>query len=189
MRKPIASNRNPDRRGIRSGAHPVPPRRSPGFTLLELVVVLSILTVLTAVVVPVFGDALSAMKRRGARGDLIALVYYAQELAIRESRELRLYLDTREHTYWLEGWVDGHGDEKSFAPITGRDSGTHHLPPQLKFAHVHARTDRTRRLNYVAFMPTGACDRARIHLSPVREGEPATTIETTGVLGGLDISP
>ena len=102
---------------------PAAKRGAGGFTFLELIVVLSILAVLTAIIVPVFGNSVSALKRRSARGDFVAQVYFVQELAVRESREMRLYIDTRKGAYWIEGWVEGHGDDKAFSTLSDQSQG------------------------------------------------------------------
>lgn len=164
-------------------------RGAGGFTFLELIVVISILAILTAIIVPVFGDSVSAMKRRSARGDFVALVYFVQELAVRESRELRLYIDTRQGAYWVEGWVDGHGDDKVFEALPERSQGgVRHFPEQFTVTRIQARTERGRGLHYIAFFPTGACDKASIQVSNGGRGEGRTTIATTGVLGGVEVS-
>lgn len=171
---------------------PAATRRSSreGFTFLELIVVVSILAVITAAVIPIYGASVTAMKQRGARGDFVALVYFVQELAVRESREIRLYIDDRERTYWLEGWLEGHGDDKIFAPLDDRtQGGLRHFPAPMEPDRIRARTDRARRLQYIAFYPNGACDRASLRLSSGERGEGGPTIATTGVLGGVEVSP
>ena len=177
----MSRRRERDRRGrLDSSA-------SGGFTFLELVVVLTILALLTAIIIPVFGESVSAMQRRSARGDFVALLYFTGELAVRESREMRLYLDDRNGAYWVEGWVSGHGDDKRFEPLADRSQGgVRYFPEQLAITRVRARTDRARNLHYIAFLPSGACDRASVRLSN-GEREGATTIATTGALGGVEL--
>lgn len=163
-------------------------RSGPGFTLLELIVTVSILAVLTAVIVPLYGSAVTALQRRGAQGDLVARLLYAQELAVREGREIRVYLDGRAQAYWLEGWAGGDGDDKRFEPLADPAAGgVHTLPPGMRIARLDARTDRARRMPYVACLPNGACDRVRIRLA--RGDEPGATITTTGILGGVEVTP
>ncbi len=172
------------------GKHTVIRRGSNGFTFLELIVVLSILAVLTAIIVPVFGDSVSAMKRRSARGDFVALILFVQEQAIRESRELRLYMDTRSKAYWVEGWVSGHGDEKVFEPLADRSQGgRRYFPESLAISRIQARTDRGSRTHYISFFPTGACDKASIEFSTGIRGDARTGVKTSGVLGGVEVSP
>lgn len=164
--------------------------RNGGFTFLELVVVVTILAVLTAMIVPVYGDSVSAMKRRSARGDFVALLYFVQELAVRQSREVRLYIDGREGAYWVEAWESGHGDEKEFVPVSDRAyGGVRYFPEQFEITRIRARSDRGRGIHYLSFYPNGACDRASIRVSNGGRGDGSTTITTTGVLGQIEVTP
>lgn len=159
-----------------------------GFTFIEMLVVVTVLAILTAVIVPVYGNSISAMKARSARGDFVATVLFAQELAVRESREIRVCLDEADRAYWLEGWVSGHGEDKIFEPVAdGAQSGVRHFPESIALAQLRAREDRKRDLHYIACFPNGACDRARVTLSGVGRGEGAVTIATTGTLGGMEV--
>lgn len=161
-----------------------------GFTFLELLVVLSILAVLTAMIVPVYGASVSAMQRRSLRGDLVATIRYLQELSIQQSRELRLYVDTREGTYWAEGWVAGLGDDKVFEALHDSKLGAMQtFPGSLKITRIQARKDRGNRHHYIAFYPTGACDPAKIRFGKRRGGKATFTIETTGTLGDVVVTP
>jgi len=170
-------------RGKRAGD-----RSGNGFTLLELVVVLAVLAVITAMIIPGYGASITAMQGRSARGDFVALLYFAQELAVHESREIRLYLDKNTRAYWLEGWVSGHGDAKRFAPLPDpAQGGPRYFPPKTAIVEVHARTDATLGFYYIAFFPGGGSDRAAIALSR-GEGEDPITIRTTGALGGIEVA-
>jgi prepilin-type N-terminal cleavage/methylation domain-containing protein len=159
-----------------------------GFTFIEMLVVVTVLAILMAVIVPVYGNSISAMKARSARGDFVATVLFAQELAVRESREIRVCLDEADRAYWLEGWVSGHGEDKIFEPIAdGAQSGVRHFPESIALAQLRAREDRKRDLHYIACFPNGACDRARVTLSGVGRGDGKVTIATTGTLGGMEV--
>lgn len=161
-----------------------------GFTMLELIVVVSILAIVTAVVIPVYGASVTAMKQRSARGDFVALVYFVQELAVRESREMRLYIDERERAYWIEGWESGHGDDKVFAPLKDRSQGSvRFFPESLTVDRIRARSDRSKNIHYIAFFPNGACDRASLRLTGNHRGDDGITVATTGVLGVVEVTP
>lgn len=160
-----------------------------GFTFIEMVVVITLLAILTAVIVPVYGNSISAMKARSARGDFVAVLFFAQELAVRESREIRVCLDERDGAYWLEGWTAGFGDDKVFEIVTDASrTGVRHFPDSVELSQVRARADRKRNLHYIACFPNGACDRASIRIAGEGRGEPDTTIATTGTLGGVEVT-
>ena len=165
-----------------------PDARQGGFTVIEMIVVVTVLAILTAVIVPVYGNSISAMKARSARGDFVATVLFAQELAVRESREIRVCLDQEEGAYWIEGWVSGFGEDKVFEPVgDGSQSGVRRFPDSITLTQMRAREDRKRDLHYIACFPNGACDRARITLGGVERGDGEVTIATTGTLGGIEV--
>ena len=163
-------------------------RPTAGFTFLELMVVVAILAVLTAAIIPVYGASVSAMKKRGARGDLVATVLYLQELSIRQSRELRLYIDDDNGRYWAAGWVDGLGEAKTFAPLDDRTlEGGGQLPDGLVFTRLDVRRDRSNGLHFIAFYPNGACDTAELRLGDRKGGRATATIQLSGALGGVSV--
>lgn len=165
-------------------------RRNQGFSFLELVVVMTMLAVLTAIIIPAFGASVTAMKHRSARGDFVALLYFVGELAVRESREVRLYIDDRQGTYWVEAWVSGHGDDKVFEPLDDRaHGGVRQFPAEFDITRLRARQDRGQEGRYIAFYPSGACDQASIRIANGGRGEGSTTIATTGALGQVAVTP
>lgn len=165
-------------------------RSAAGFTFIEMIVVVTLLAMLSAAVVPLYGHSVRALQARSARGDFVALLFFAQELAVRESREVRLCINDREGTYWLEAWAGGLGEEKTFEPLPdGQDGALHHFPEASHLTRVRARDDARRNVKYIACMPNGGCDRASIRISVEGREERATTIATTGVLGGVEITP
>lgn len=165
-------------------------RRIPGFTFLELLVVISILTLLSAAIIPLYGASVRAMQRRSVRGDFVATLYYLQELSIHQSRELRLLIDSRAGTYHAEGWSAGVGGASRFEPLNDRELGTiHSFPESLAVRSIKARRDRTTNQHYIGFYPDGSCDPAEVHFGPWQGGPTSFTVETTGALGEVQVSP
>ncbi len=164
-------------------------RRAGGFTFLELVVVVALLTIITAAIVPLYGASMGAMKRRAARGDLVATIQYLQELSIRQSRELRLHLDKDTGNYWATGWVAGIDEDATYMPLADTALGeTRQLPDSLQFGRVTARRDRGGSY-YITFYPNGASDAARIQLNGRKGDEKDIEIEITGALGEILVTP
>ena len=79
-------------------------RRFPdrGFTLLELIVVVTLLSLISLAVMPVYVAAMNATAVRNAQSDLMATLRFIQELAVKESREYRLYLSDKEGKDWVK---------------------------------------------------------------------------------------
>jgi len=86
--------------------HPAP-RTFSGFTLLELIVVLFILTLAAVLVAPRFTRSFSQFRLKAAARDVAALCRFARTQAITNQAVLEVVLDRRTNEYWLRGpeWV------------------------------------------------------------------------------------
>ncbi len=161
-----------------------------GFSFLELLVVVSILAVLTAAIVPLYGISVRSLQQRSVRGDFVATLYFLQELSIQQSRELRLFIDPEENTWSAHGWISGMGEDKVFAPLTVNALGEkHYFPDTLPVQRLRGQTARGQKTPYITFYPNGACDNAELRFGPTNSNRPLMTIETTGTLGGVVVSP
>ncbi len=83
------------------------PSRAAGFTLLELIVVLFILTMAVALVAPGFSRSFGQLRLKAAARDLATLCRFARTQAITHQGVLEVMLDRRTNTYWLRGpdWI------------------------------------------------------------------------------------
>ena len=83
------------------------PSRAAGFTLLELVVVLFILTMAAALVGPAFGRSFGQLRLKAAARELAALCRFARTQAITHQSVMEVVLERRTNTYWLRGpdWI------------------------------------------------------------------------------------
>lgn len=172
-----------------------PPRtQAPGdggaeaaFTLIELIVVVAMLGVLTAMVVPIYGGSMASMRIRNTQSDIVSLIEYIQERAVTDGREYRLYFDKPENLYWVMYLVGRDGEEKNFEPETREYGRERYLPEGLIVERLKAKKDRKRNANYIACYPNGACDAATIVLAEAANRRRHVTIKTTGVMGKLEV--
>lgn len=163
------------------------PRNYIGFTLLELIVVLSLIALITAAVVPVYTSSIGSLQARNARDDFSALVVFTQELAVRQSREFRVMIGRKDRAYWVEYLADTDGEEKIYEPVVEPWGAEQMLPEYMEFGRVKARQDRGAGGYYIGCYPSGGCDIAEVEVKDTRERARSFTVKTTGVAGKVEI--
>jgi len=132
---------------------------SPGFTLLEMLIVLFLLTGVTAIVMPriLVGEDLSSVGRKFI-GELRTL----QGWATTRQKPMRLYLDLNQGTYWAM-MVEGKEEKPLLDPgwTTPRT-----LPESIKFAELSVGlTKRESGRANILFYPNGRIDPVTILLT------------------------
>jgi general secretion pathway protein H len=143
-------------------------RREPaGFSLIELMVVLVVLSVLTALVVPQFGGTYSDAVLRASARKLIAVLQLAYSQAVTTGRVHRVQLDTETCRYWLEApRPDG---DRQFAPVTNVTGAAGLLDPRIRMRLEVAAAGRDRTAPILTFRPDGTATACEVHLHD-REG-------------------
>ena len=156
-----------------------------GFSLIEMIVVMTIIGLITAGVVPIFQGTLTWVRGDRASRDFVALMKYAQESAIAETTEYRFYMNYRKGTYWLMRAVIDEDGERGFERVTDGYGAERRLPEGVTIERPKARTDRKERAQFVAFYPGGACDYVTIKIK--REEGDGISIRTKGRLGQFEV--
>ncbi len=161
-----------------------------GFSLLELIIVLTILAIMSAAVVPVFQGTFASVEGDHAVRDFVATLRYVQERAITDSIEYRLYLDPENNQYYVMRYVslDEDMEKKVFERYEEGGRGTVVLPPRIKIKRPRAQKDRELDAYYVSFFPSGACDEVRLTLERERDDGGDIVIETNGGIGRLKVT-
>lgn len=77
-----------------------------GFTLVELLVTIAVITILVTVGVPMYGQFARGSAITGATSELVAAVNDARSRAVTERRSMRLekFVDTDPAGSWSNGW-------------------------------------------------------------------------------------
>lgn len=98
---PGLSNDSSNPRAFRPGGSVVmtPLKSVPGFTLIELVMVLAIIAVLSAIAVPRFGDATQRRRLEAAEKRILADIDHARELARARSAPVTMAFDSVNDVY------------------------------------------------------------------------------------------
>jgi prepilin-type N-terminal cleavage/methylation domain-containing protein len=84
-----------------------------GFTLVEIMVVIVVLTILTATIVPEFSGTIEDARLRASGLNLAAAIRFAASEAVTRSRVLRLHVNPATGDYWLEA----ENERREFRPI------------------------------------------------------------------------
>jgi prepilin-type N-terminal cleavage/methylation domain-containing protein len=158
---------------------------SRGFTLLEIIVTLCILTVLVGAVSPVFVMSLRHNRQDQAIRDFVAYLKFAQECSIAEGVEYRVYLNEEERTFWVMHYTPDKDGRLFLVEAAQPYAGMRRFPEEVEVDDVKARDDREREAVFISFYPNGACDYASVKLRYGRHGR--FKIETEGNLGVFEI--
>ena len=86
-----------------SAAVPTRDRRR-AFTLIEVLVVVVILSILTAAIAPQFSGTLDDARLRAASRSIASSLHLAHSQAVSTGKPCQLRLDLAERRYWLETW-------------------------------------------------------------------------------------
>jgi prepilin-type N-terminal cleavage/methylation domain-containing protein len=156
-----------------------------GFSLLELLVVLSIIMVIAAAVIPVFSGAYANLQRDHALRDIVAMMKYAQERAITDAIEYRVYFHEESGRFWIMRLARMDADAKVFAMLDEPWGTPQSLPAKAKFSRLSAERDRDQDARYIAFYPSGACAYATIRI--IDEDRNRIEIATKGNLSQFKV--
>jgi general secretion pathway protein H len=128
---------------------PRPRARARGVTLLELLIVLSIMAIVAAMVVPMFGGGVSTGELRGAARQVAAGLRLARSEALATRRETGVVLDLERRTFQVE-----------------RDGHEHSLPRAIELKLFTAESDLVSdRVGAIRFFPDGGSNGGRITLA------------------------
>ncbi|MBN2097659.1 MAG: prepilin-type N-terminal cleavage/methylation domain-containing protein [Candidatus Omnitrophica bacterium] len=143
--------------------------KSNGFTLIELVLVASIILILVAVTAPQFRGPFQKIQLKNTCQNLVQLMRYAQARAVAERRLCRINFDLEEMSFWLTS-ADA-AEAGKFSNIQGR------WGRRFKFAQgVSVQLELEGEANeerFITFYPDGSQEKARVQITD-RAGETFT---------------
>jgi len=134
----------------RAAAQAAPRHASAGVTLLELLVVLTIMAIAAAFVYPMFGGTgVSTTDLKSAARQVAAGLRFARSEALATRQETRLLLDLEQHTFSID-----------------RDASVHALPKLMEMKLFTAQSDLVNdRVGAIRFFPDGGSNGGRVTLA------------------------
>jgi prepilin-type N-terminal cleavage/methylation domain-containing protein len=133
-----------------------------GFTLLELILVMVIISAVLSMAAPSLRGFFSSRKAHDAAAGILSLIRYARTQAITEGRNYRLNLDPDEGAYWLTV-----NDAGGYAELD-TDLGRTFLLPEFTTMELemdeYDGKDEDAEDAYIEFYPKGHADVCTIRL-------------------------
>ncbi|MBC8001798.1 MAG: prepilin-type N-terminal cleavage/methylation domain-containing protein [Opitutaceae bacterium] len=161
-------------------------RRS-GFTLMELMVVLVLVAVVSAVTIPAMRGTMEDALLRSASRDMIGAFNIATSRAITSRQTHRIQFDSKTGGYALEKLVRSGSGESDFTPLRGIPGGVGKIDPRIAVEFLKPKDDPQGGVdsdarpapvdaptpvlveNVISFYPDGTADACEVHLED-REG-------------------
>ena len=160
-------------------------RHRAGFTHVELMIVMTLLAIMALGVVPVFRGSLANARADHAARDLFAEIKAAQESAVSEGVEYRVYFDLKQNSYWPARPGITKEGERGFLPVDVPGGEAIRAPDRLVIDDVKGRRGESRNSVYLAFYPTGVGDVGRIKLYDGADRRRRFVIETNGTRASI----
>lgn len=139
-----------------------------GFTLLELLVVVLIISVTLGLTTPIFRKTFSNIQLTSTGSEMVSLMRYAHERAIVEKIILRLNLAKDGTSFWLTKKIT---DEEVFDKLDGKFGREFILPKDLK---IESKVDS------LDFYPDGEIDESIIEITNIDKKTITVITKTNG---------
>ena len=156
------------------------PARDSGFTLLEIIVVVGLVSVLAALGVGAWKSWTVAEAQKGAATDLQTVMRQTQVRAVTEGKNFCIKFGTPADTYTVYRYACDESPEKVNGPFTLGDSRVH-------LAGVQFHQPDGSLTTMVNFRPSGSAWPGELTIT--RSGSPKTyTLDVEGLTGRVSVS-
>ena len=192
--------------------HPSPVTCRSAFTLIELLTVLTILVLLSALVAPAFTRQYYTARLNSAARNLVALMQYARSQAVVEGTTYRLNIDQQAGRLWITYYDDGQqtrGEaqtEPGFAPDQSALGSARELPDDVEVKQIALGDEALAQLSdealdtiqaqqgqlneegtpFITFNPQGTSDGARLLLE--NEYQDRLAVSLDAITGRTEIA-
>jgi type II secretory pathway pseudopilin PulG len=153
-----------------------PSNRLEGFTLIELVIVASLILVLVAVSNPLFRATFRDLELKDSAYNISKMIRYAQASAVMEEAKYKIVFDFDKRAYWL--LVENEKSaETQFERVIGRFKDRFYLPRDVFFTGENKE---------LIFLPNGRCTKASVIVVD-KDKKRGFEVKTTGKAGQIEI--
>jgi type II secretion system protein H len=132
---------------------------SDGFTLLELILVMVIISTILAMAAPSLRGFFSSRKTHDAAANILSLIRFARSQAITEGRTYRLNFDSGKGIYWLTS-----NEEGAFSGLKTEFGRDFQLPDDTT-VEIKKEDDKKGEEKYIDFFPQGMAEIGTITLT------------------------
>ena len=133
-----------------------------GFTLLELILVMVIISTVLAMAAPSLRGFFSSRKIHDAASNILSMIRYARTQAITDGRTYRLNFDYDRGVYWLTSNAQGAFD------VLNSEFGREFLLPDDTTVKIEKDDDKNGTEEYIDFFPQGMAETGTITLTDRR---------------------
>jgi len=130
-----------------------------GFTLLELILVMVIISTVLAMAAPSLRGFFSSRKNHDAAANILSLIRFARSQAIAEGHTYRLNFDESRGVYWLTSNQEG-----AFSSLHN-EFGREFLLPDDTAIRLEKEDEQRGTEKYIAFFPQGMAETGAITLT------------------------
>ncbi len=146
------------------------PTGSKGFTLVEMIVVVVIISVLATMIVPGMYSGSSSAKLRGSAQQLLVAAQHARDFATTRRRKCRLMIDLDNQQYALAFQQDPQHNPSEFVRLSTGLGKVQGLAEGLRFGQVRIEPREgydqpPERIDYITFEPSGQADAAVLEIT------------------------
>jgi prepilin-type N-terminal cleavage/methylation domain-containing protein len=145
-------------------------RKNSGFTLIELVLVLTIISIAVMMMAPMLSNFVRGRGAPNTAGQFVALAHWARSQAVTDGATYRLNIDVNAGTYWLT-----------------KDNGQGFVSVDSSYGQVFSASDDVRiqtdaakidKAQVITFDPSGRNDPTVVKFINARGGESDAVCET-----------
>lgn len=159
-----------------------PQARTPGFTLVELMLVITIIAIMTAVALPNMRSSLFRNPLKNATDSISRLVDYARSEAILRNQEVRMTFDQENGEIVIEALANSMQAEEPLVTLEPPLQQVEGFGDTVNLREIVKNTlTETGQPNRITFNPDGSTNDTMIYL--VQQDDNETRVHTIGIVG------